>query len=144
MGCQKWPHCSPKTQFPTIFGLRTAQKRLRNGYRNGWETLERVASTSPSGNERPWEVSFASGQASRRVSRARVVVPPGAWSWVVTKYCRRPAYSDPKTHQYTDWLTDFLSHFHPIGSRGTQCKEASPSSMRGLMVMKLPTVVHYH
>ena len=57
-----------------------------------------VAELPRSGNERPWEVSFASGQASRRVSRARVVVPPGAWSWVVTKYCRHPAYSDPKTH----------------------------------------------
>jgi hypothetical protein len=64
------------------------------------ETLERAASTSPSGNERPWEVS---GQASRRVSRARVVVPPaGAWSWVVTKYCRHPAYSDPKTYLFDD------------------------------------------
>ena len=43
-------------------------------------------STSPSGNGRPWEVLFASGQASWRVSRARVVVLrvlPGAWSQVV-------------------------------------------------------------
>jgi hypothetical protein len=25
---QKWPHCSPKTQFSTIFGPGTAKKRL--------------------------------------------------------------------------------------------------------------------
>ena len=30
-----WPHCSPKNQFSTIFGPGTAQKWLRNGYRNG-------------------------------------------------------------------------------------------------------------
>ena len=58
----------------------TAQERLRNGYRNGRETLELVANTSPSGDERTWEFSFGSDQASRRVSLARVharmVVPP--------------------------------------------------------------------
>jgi hypothetical protein len=43
---------------------------------NGRETLERAASTPPRPNERPWEVSFASGKTSRRLSRARVVVPP--------------------------------------------------------------------
>jgi hypothetical protein len=42
---------------------------------NGRETLEHAASTPPRRNERPWEVSFASGKTSRRVSRARVVVP---------------------------------------------------------------------
>ena len=67
----------PKTQFSTIFGPFSAQKRLKNGYRNGWETLERTASTSSSCDKRLWGVSFAPGQASRRVSRARVVVPLG-------------------------------------------------------------------
>ena len=67
----------PKTQFSTIFGPFSAQKRLRNGYSNGWETLERTASTSSSCNERLWGVIFAPGQASRRVSRAHVAVPLG-------------------------------------------------------------------
>jgi hypothetical protein len=39
--------------------------------------IERTARTSPSGDQRPWGVSFAAVLASRRVSRARVVVPPG-------------------------------------------------------------------
>ena len=67
----------PKTQFSTIFGPFLAQKRLRNGYSNGWETLERTASTLSSYDERLWGVSFAPGQASGRVSRARMVVPLG-------------------------------------------------------------------
>ena len=67
----------PKTQFSTIFGPFLAQKRLRNGYINGWETLERTASTLSSCDERLWGVSFAPGQASGRVSRARMVVPLG-------------------------------------------------------------------
>jgi len=29
-------------EFSTIFGRGTVQKRLRNGYMHGWETLERV------------------------------------------------------------------------------------------------------
>ena len=71
-------HQAPQPQNPIFqhFGPGTAQKRLRNGYMNGQETLERTASTPPRVNERPWEVSFASGKTSRRVSRARVVVPP--------------------------------------------------------------------
>jgi hypothetical protein len=88
--------------------------------RNGSETLERAASTSPSGNERPWEVLLALGQALRRVSRARVVVPPGVWSWVVTKYCRHLAYSYPKTHHRefgallranSCYLTNYQKHY---------------------------------
>jgi hypothetical protein len=43
---------------------------------NGRETLKRAASTPPRGNGRLWEVLFAPGKSSRRVSRARVV-PPG-------------------------------------------------------------------
>jgi hypothetical protein len=58
------------------FGPGTAQKRLRGGYMNGLETLERAASASPRRNEQPWEVPFASGKTSRRVSRDRVAVPP--------------------------------------------------------------------
>jgi hypothetical protein len=63
----------------TIFGPRTVQKRLRDGYRNDWETLEPAASTPSSGDERSWEVSFASGQASRRVTPPYTEFPDCQW-----------------------------------------------------------------
>ena len=70
---------SHKTPISHHFGLETAQKRFRNGYMSGRETLERAVSAPPRCNEQPWEVSFASGKTSRRVSRARVVMLP--WSF---------------------------------------------------------------
>ena len=57
-----------RTQFPPF----SARECLRNGLEQ--ETRKRRASTHPRGNERPREVSFASDEASRRVSRALVVV----------------------------------------------------------------------
>jgi hypothetical protein len=105
----------PKNPISTIFGPRTAQKRLSNGYRNGWGTIERAASTFPSGNERPWEVSFASGQASRRVSRARVVVPLGRGPGRSQNIVATPRTQIPKlTICRRVWKSGVHSSFMPI------------------------------
>ena len=64
--------------FRPMNGSETVEKRLKERLINA---RARAASTSPSGNERSWAVSFASGQASRRVSRASVVVPPRVPVW---------------------------------------------------------------
>ena len=58
-------------------GRETAQKRLRNGPRNGRVSAKLTASASPRGNKRSWGVAFPSDQASRRASLACVRVPRG-------------------------------------------------------------------
>jgi hypothetical protein len=66
-----------KTQFFVHLGRETAQKRLRNGWRNGRVPAKVTASASPRGNQRSWGVALPSNQASRRSSPASARVPRG-------------------------------------------------------------------
>ena len=73
------------------------------------------------------------------VSRARVVVPPGAWSWVVTKYCRHPAYSDTKTHLLN--LVDLVScsnRFEPVRDVSRLSRLRSKTRRAGFQQLDLP------
>jgi hypothetical protein len=66
-----------KPKFSSILGRETAQKRLRNGHRNGLVSAKGTASAFPRGNQRSWGVALPSDQASRRSSPARAMVPRG-------------------------------------------------------------------
>ena len=76
-----------------IFSTFSAHGRLRNGSETAIRTTEKRLGARLGlllylwiGNQRVWEVSFGSGRASWRVSRARVVVPPQRPLWSQAVY----------------------------------------------------------
>ena len=69
-----WPS---KTENFAHSGRETAQKRPRNGWRNGRVSAKVTASASPRGDQRSWGVALPSDQASRRSSPARDRGPLG-------------------------------------------------------------------
>jgi hypothetical protein len=61
----------PQNPIFVHLGRETAQKRLKNGQRNGRVSAKPAATASPRGNKRSWGVTFPSDQASRRAIPAR-------------------------------------------------------------------------
>ena len=76
-----------KTENFAHSGRETAQKRPRNGWRNGRVSAKVTASASPRGDQRSWGVALPSDKASRRSSPARDKGPP--WPFPPTLYLIR-------------------------------------------------------
>ena len=66
-----------KPRFFVHSDRETAQKRLRNGQRNGQVSAKPATTASPRGDKRSWGVTFPSDQASWRASPARAREPRG-------------------------------------------------------------------